>query len=297
MQEIDTLIQNYLKDLDYTPVLKMLDSINMGKKLRSKLLLNIAGKSDISFKLCAIIELIHLASLLHDDIIDDAKLRRGARSINDKFGAKNALMLGDILYSKAFFELSKMDANFAQIISDAVVKLSLGELMDINLSQEFNIDEDKYLKMIYHKTAVLIEASAKCGAILAGLSEGNFANYGKNLGLAFQIVDDILDIKSNENILGKPIMSDFKEGKTTLPYIYLYKKLDNVDKNILVSFFKKELDKNEILWIKEQMIEKQILEEVFNKAKTYGNNALIAIESYNNASLNEIIDNMISREF
>ncbi|QWU80278.1 polyprenyl synthetase family protein [Campylobacter novaezeelandiae] len=297
MQEIDTLIQNYLKDLDYTPVLKMLDSINIGKKLRSKLLLNIAGKSDISFKLCAIIELIHLASLLHDDIIDDAKLRRGARSINDKFGAKNALMLGDILYSKAFFELSKMDANFAQIISDAVVKLSLGELMDINLSQEFNIDEDKYLKMIYHKTAVLIEASAKCGAILAGLSEGNFANYGKNLGLAFQIVDDILDIKSNESILGKPIMSDFKEGKTTLPYIYLYKKLDNADKNILVSFFKKELDKNEILWIKEQMIEKQILEEVFNKAKTYGNNALIAIESYNNASLNEIIDNMISREF
>lgn len=297
MQEIDTLIQNYLKDLDYTPVLKMLDSINMGKKLRSKLLLNIAGKSDISFKLCAIIELIHLASLLHDDIIDDAKLRRGARSINDKFGAKNALMLGDILYSKAFFELSKMDANFAQIISDAVVKLSLGELMDINLSQEFNIDEDKYLKMIYHKTAVLIEASAKCGAILAGLSENNFANYGKNLGLAFQIVDDILDIKSNESILGKPIMSDFKEGKTTLPYIYLYKKLDNVDKNILVGFFKKELDKNEILWIKEQMIEKQILEEVFNKAKTYGNNALIAIESYNNASLSEIIDNMISREF
>ncbi|MBK1994073.1 polyprenyl synthetase family protein, partial [Campylobacter novaezeelandiae] len=280
MQEIDTLIQNYLKDLDYTPVLKMLDSINMGKKLRSKLLLNIAGKSDISFKLCAIIELIHLASLLHDDIIDDAKLRRGARSINDKFGAKNALILGDILYSKAFFELSKMDANFAQIISDAVVKLSLGELMDINLSQEFNIDEDKYLKMIYHKTAVLIEASAKCGAILAGLSENNFANYGKNLGLAFQIVDDILDIKSNESILGKPIMSDFKEGKTTLPYIYLYKKLDNVDKNILVSFFKKELDKNEILWIKEQMIEKQILEEVFDKAKTYGNNALIAIESY-----------------
>ncbi|TBR82729.1 polyprenyl synthetase family protein [Campylobacter novaezeelandiae] len=297
MQEIDTLIQNYLKDLDYTPVLKMLDSINMGKKLRSKLLLNIAGKSDISFKLCAIIELIHLASLLHDDIIDDAKLRRGARSINDKFGAKNALMLGDILYSKAFFELSKMDANFAQIISDAVVKLSLGELMDINLSQEFNIDEDKYLKMIYHKTAVLIEASAKCGAILAGLSENNFANYGKNLGLAFQIVDDILDIKSNESILGKPIMSDFKEGKMTLPYIYLYKKLDNVDKNILVGFFKKELDKNEILWIKEQMIEKQILEEVFNKAKTYGNNALIAIKSYNNASLNEIIDNMISREF
>lgn len=297
MQEIDTLIQNYLKDLDYIPVLKMLDGINTGKKLRSKLLLNIAGKSDISFKLCAIIELIHLASLLHDDIIDDAKLRRGVRSINDKFGVKNALMLGDILYSKAFFELSKMDANFAQIISDAVVKLSLGELMDINLSQEFNIDEDKYLKMIYHKTAVLIEASAKCGAILAGLPENNFANYGKNLGLAFQIVDDILDIKSNESILGKPIMSDFKEGKTTLPYIYLYKKLDNADKNILVGFFKKELDKNEILWIKEQMIEKQILEEVFNKAKTYGNNALIAIESYNNASLNEIIDNMISREF
>ncbi|MBK1973736.1 polyprenyl synthetase family protein, partial [Campylobacter sp. TTU-622] len=178
MQEIDSLIQNYLKDLDYTPVLVMLDNINTGKKLRSKLLLNIAGKNDTSFKLCAIIELIHLASLLHDDIIDEAKLRRGARSINDKFGAKNALMLGDILYSKAFFELSKIDTNFAQIVSDAVVKLSLGEFMDINLSQEFNIDENKYLKMIYHKTAILIEASARCGAIIANLSEDDFAIYG-----------------------------------------------------------------------------------------------------------------------
>ncbi|MBK1971723.1 polyprenyl synthetase family protein [Campylobacter sp. TTU_617] len=297
MQEIDSLIQNYLKDLDYTPVLVMLDNINTGKKLRSKLLLNIAGKNDISFKLCAIIELIHLASLLHDDIIDEAKLRRGARSINDKFGAKNALMLGDILYSKAFFELSKIDTNFAQIVSDAVVKLSLGEFMDINLSQEFNIDENKYLKMIYHKTAILIEASARCGAIIANLSEDDFAIYGKNLGLAFQIIDDILDIKSDEKILGKPIMNDFKEGKTTLPYIYLYKKLNDVDKKTLMSFFKKELNKDEITWVKEQMVKNQILEEVFNEARSYGDQALKAIENYNKTSLNEIIDNMISREF
>lgn len=297
MQEIDSLIQNYLKDLDYTPVLVMLDNINTGKKLRSKLLLNIAGKNDTSFKLCAIIELIHLASLLHDDIIDEAKLRRGARSINDKFGAKNALMLGDILYSKAFFELSKIDTNFAQIVSDAVVKLSLGEFMDINLSQEFNIDENKYLKMIYHKTAILIEASARCGAIIANLSEDDFAIYGKNLGLAFQIIDDILDIKSDEKILGKPIMNDFKEGKTTLPYIYLYKKLNDVDKKTLMSFFKKELNKDEITWVKEQMAKNQILEEVFNEARSYGDQALKAIENYNKTSLNEIIDNMISREF
>ncbi len=178
----------------------MLSNVKSGKKLRSKLLLTIADESEIAFKICAAIELIHLASLLHDDIIDESELRRGARSVNAELVQKCSYV-GRYFVFKSLYELSKMDARFASIISDAVVKLAIGELMDVDLGEKFNINKEAYLKMIYNKTAVLIEASARCGAILAGLYEKDFAEYGKNLGLAFQMIDDILDIKSDEKIL------------------------------------------------------------------------------------------------
>ncbi|EDO8831549.1 hexaprenyl-diphosphate synthase [Campylobacter coli] len=297
MQPIDDLIKQYLQELDYEPILTMLANTKSGKKLRSKLLLAIAGENANSYKICAAIELIHLASLLHDDIIDESKLRRGAKSVNAEFGTKNALMLGDILYSKAFYELSQLDACFASIISDAVVKLAVGELMDVELSKSFNADKDKYLKMIYNKTAVLIEASARCGAILANLDEKDFAEYGKNLGLAFQMIDDILDIKSDEKILGKPAMNDFKEGKTTLPYIYLYENLQEQDRIYLQTLFKKDLNENEKEWLKTKFEEQKALEKAILEAKTYAKKASKAIEKYDNNKLNDIIKAMIDREF
>ncbi|AJC94071.1 polyprenyl synthetase family protein [Campylobacter volucris] len=297
MQEIDLYMHNFLSELSYEPIMDMTSGLKGGKKLRSKLLLKISGENQVSYKICAIIELIHNASLLHDDVIDEANLRRGVKSINAQFGAKNAIMLGDILYSKAFYELSLIDSKLAQIISNAVVKLSIGELMDVNLSQNFNTNQQAYLQMIYNKTAVLIETSARCGAILANLNEDDFAQYGKNLGLAFQIVDDILDIIGDEKTLGKPAMSDFKEGKTTLAYMYLYEKLNNDEKEILKSYYKKELDQKEISWIKHKMQEYQILNLVNIELKNYANNALKAIEKYKMKDLEEIITSMIERDF
>lgn len=297
MQEIDLYMHNFLSELSYEPIMDMTSGLKGGKKLRSKLLLKISGENQISYKICAIIELIHNASLLHDDVIDEANLRRGVKSINAQFGAKNAIMLGDILYSKAFYELSLIDSKLAQIISSAVVKLSIGELMDVNLSQNFNTNQQAYLQMIYNKTAVLIEASARCGAILANLNEDDFAQYGKNLGLAFQIVDDVLDITGDEKTLGKPTMSDFKEGKTTLAYMYLYEKLNNDEKEILKSYYKKELNEQEISWIKHKMQEYQILNLVNIELKNYANNALKAIEKYKMKDLEEIITSMIERDF
>lgn len=297
MQEIDLYMHNFLSELSYEPIMDMTSGLKGGKKLRSKLLLKISGENQVSYKICAIIELIHNASLLHDDVIDEANLRRGVKSINAQFGAKNAIMLGDILYSKAFYELSLIDSKLAQIISNAVVKLSIGELMDVNLSQNFNTNQQAYLQMIYNKTAVLIETSARCGAILANLNEDDFAQYGKNLGLAFQIVDDILDITGDEKTLGKPAMSDFKEGKTTLAYMYLYEKLNNDEKEILKSYYKKELDQKEISWIKHKMQEYQILNLVNIELKNYANNALKAIEKYKMKDLEEIITSMIERDF
>lgn len=295
MQEIDTLIQNFLKDLGNDIVLRMSNSIKTGKKLRSKLILSISGENESSYRLCAVVELIHLASLLHDDIVDEASLRRGARSVNAEFGAKNALMLGDVFYSKAFYELLSLDKKIASIVANAVSKLAIGELLDVELSKSFNADKNLYLDMLYKKTAVLIEASAASAAILAGFDENDFKEYGKNLGIAFQLVDDILDIQGDEKTLGKEAFSDFKEGKSTLPYIYLYEAL--ADKSLLLNFYKKELNgakKDELLKL---FARYEILQKCKNEALAYGQRALQAIQSYDNQKLNDIVENMIDRSF
>ncbi|ASM34992.1 bifunctional short chain isoprenyl diphosphate synthase [Campylobacter sputorum subsp. bubulus] len=297
MDKIDTIITNMIKELDYEPLNEMFANINSGKKLRSKLLLKIATENENSLKLCAIIELIHAASLLHDDVIDESYTRRGKASINAIYGAKNAIMLGDILYSKGYFELSKFDNFISQNISNAVSLLSIGEIMDVSMGEEFNQSKQKYLKMIYYKTAVLIEATAKCGAYLGKFDIDDFAKYGKNLGIAFQIIDDILDVTQDSKTLGKPALNDYKEGKTTLPYIYLYEKLNDKDKKYLISLFKKDLKDEEQSWIKENLAKFNIIEKCLNVAKNYGNDAINSVKKYNIEDLENIVKSMIDRTF
>ena len=171
MQRVNEIMSKFVDELGYDFANIMFNQISSGKKLRSKLILKIAGESEQSYVICAIIELIHLASLLHDDVIDNSLLRRGSPSINAKFGTKNAIMLGDILYSKGFFELSKFPHKISGTISKAVSLLSIGEMMDVELSKNFNVSHEKYKTMIYYKTAVLIEAAAEVGAIFYALDD------------------------------------------------------------------------------------------------------------------------------
>ena len=327
--QIDLIMKSFIADCGYAPASEMFDRLNPGKKLRSKLLLNIAQKDERSLRLCAIIELIQAASLLHDDVIDESSVRRGKPSINATYGSKNAVMLGDILYSKAYFELSKFESRIAAALSGAVTKLAVGELMDVSLSNDFNDDASKYLQMIYLKTSALIEEVARCGAFLKfGGAENrgeisdifgaknkgeipsaakdhdeilsasaNFSEYGKNLGLAFQIIDDILDVTQSSEALGKPSLSDFAEGKTTLPYIYLYENLDDADRQKLKTFFKKQLREDEISWIKTKFSEHGIIERCINKARAYGQKALEAVAEFKNDKLEQIVRDMIDREF
>lgn len=297
LEQIDEIMKDYISSFEYEPVNLMFEKINSGKKLRSKLILKIAGNSENVLKLCAIVELIHAASLLHDDVIDESDTRRGKPSINKLFGTKNAIMLGDILYSKGYYELSKFDAFISKTISDAVSKLSIGELMDVNLASQINTDVNAYNTMIYNKTAVLIEASAKCAAHLAGFDSEKFGIYGKNLGIAFQIVDDLLDVTQDSKTLGKPAFSDFKEGKTTLPYIYLYESLQIEDKNRLKSYFKKDLSNEDIDWISSKFKEYAIIEKCTKEVQEIANDALKSIEEYKNENLIKIMKNMIYREF
>ncbi len=293
--QVKEQIKIFVKECNDEKSLKLLDLLATGKMLRSKLILKIAGVNEDSIKLCAIVEMIHAASLLHDDVIDEADTRRGKPSINALFDNKTSIMFGDILYSKAFTELSQMDKEIAYIVSNAVTLLSIGEMLDVDLTNEFNTSYEKYLDMIYKKTASLIEASAKSAAILAGLDKEKFALYGKNLGLAFQMIDDILDITQDSKTLGKPALLDFVEGKVTIPYLLLHERVE--DKKRLESLYKKPLNDEDSAWIKGQMVQTKALEDSINEAKKLGLEAIEAVKEENNEALVQIMSAMIDREF
>ncbi|XOB62792.1 polyprenyl synthetase family protein [Campylobacterota bacterium DY0563] len=295
LQKVKDQIKDFVKECNDKKSLELLDLLATGKMLRSKLILKIAGINEESIKLCAIVEMIHAASLLHDDVIDEADTRRGKPSINALFDNKTSIMFGDILYSKAFTELSQMNREVAYIVSNAVTLLSIGEMLDVDLTNEFNTSYDKYLDMIYKKTASLIEASAKSAAILANKDKEKFALYGKNLGLAFQMIDDILDITQDSQTLGKPAMLDFVEGKVTIPYLLLHERVE--DKARLESLYKKSLSQEDTLWIKQQMTETKALEDSINEAKKLGLEAIAAVKDEDNESLVQIMSAMINREF
>ncbi len=296
MEEIEAQIERFIKEVD-EHALKLYTKASKGKRLRAKLIIKIAGESESAYKLAAIVELIHAASLLHDDVIDDALTRRGSDSINALYGDKTAIMLGDILYSKGFMELVSYDREIAEAISAAVTNLSVGEMMDVNLSKSINLNQELYFEMIYKKTAVLIEATARSAAHLSGKDSEAFALYGKNLGLAFQIIDDVLDITMSDEQLGKPSLADFKEGKTTLPYIYLFESLNQQDTSTLNSLYKKELTLDEGQWIRAKMQESGAVLKSIELAQKLGYEALEAIEFDKNSDLERVMRDMIEREF
>ncbi len=296
LQQVKDKIRDFVKECNDEKSLILLEKLANGKMLRSKLILKIAGVSKQSIELCAVVEMIHAASLLHDDVIDESDTRRGQPSVNALFDNKTAIMFGDILYSKAFTQLTFMDHKVAYTISNAVTLLSIGEMLDVDLTNSFNSSYDKYLDMIYKKTASLIEAASRAAAILAGLDEEKYALYGKNLGLAFQMIDDILDITQDSSTLGKPAMLDFVEGKVTIPYLLLHERLENKTK--LESLYKKELTQEESLWIKEQMSITNALSDSILQAKKIGNEAIKAVEDEENSqTLVMIMKAMIEREF
>jgi octaprenyl-diphosphate synthase len=295
MNRVEEKIEELLSEIGYDEATLLYKKLAGGKRLRAKLILKIASEHKDAPLLGAIIELIHAASLLHDDVIDEATLRRGVPSINATNGSKTAVMLGDIFYSKAFSALLNFDVKIAKIVADAVTSLSIGEMQDVILSENFNDNEAKYLDMLYLKTSVLIEAASTTAALLVGKDEVAFKTYGKNLGLSFQIIDDILDIVSDEATLGKPALHDFVEGKCTLPYIYLYHDLDSSSQAILKSFHKKELNSDESEWILEQFKKYSSVERSLKLAQKLSLEAQNALP--NEPELVAILKTMMERTF
>jgi octaprenyl-diphosphate synthase len=294
-EQVEAQIDKLVADVGYDEVSRLFKTLKGGKRLRARLVEKIAADKEGAPLLGAIIELIHAASLLHDDVIDDASLRRGVSSVNATDGSKSAIMLGDILYSKSFSALVDFDKAIAQNIADAVTALSVGEMMDVRMAESFNSDEAKYMQMLYLKTASLIEASAKSAALLSGKEPDAYGLYGKNLGLAFQIIDDILDIVSDEATLGKPAMNDFAEGKCTLPYIYLYEALDDGDKARLKALHAKKLSVEESEWIKTKMSEHKTIERSYLLARRLSEEAMAVVADA--PELIAIIESMMERKY
>jgi len=297
LSAVERKIEQFIADLNDKEVATLYTKLPHGKRLRAKLILKIAGSGLSVVKTAAVVEMIHAASLLHDDVIDDAYTRRSKPSLNALYGNKTAIMLGDILYSKGFLELNNISPEVAKMVSNAVVQLSLGELKDVSLSKTFNLDKEIYLEMIYQKTASLMEASAGAAALLAGKDKVVYMTYGRNLGVAFQMIDDLLDITMDSETLGKPALHDFEEGKTTLPYIYLYETLSTEDRLKLKSLHAKKLSKDEQDWIKSMMQNNGVIQKSYTEAKVLIEEAILLMNDKGEEALSNIAMAMIERDF
>ncbi len=203
-----------------------------GKRIRPALLLlgsRLCGhRGDRGVLLAAVVEFIHTATLLHDDIIDEATVRRGRRSVNSRWGNDITVLLGDFLYTKSMaMALSQENLPILRLLSDVTLRMIEGEILEIERNGDLEVTEADHLDIIRRKTADLFSACMRIGAILGAVGderEKALASYGLNLGICFQMVDDLLDFTAEEKTLGKPVANDLREGKVTLPMIFLLRK-------------------------------------------------------------------------
>ena len=259
-----------------------------GKKIRARLNLisssfNRNKNKSYRIKLAAIIELLHTATLVHDDVVDNSSIRRGNKSVNSVWSNAHGVLIGDYIYSKAFIYMVDIgNQQILQELSNATNDISQGELIQLDAINNEEITLNKLKKISYFKTGRLFEASAKTGAMLAGASKKyieNISECAKNIGVLFQIKDDLLDYSMNLKI-GKPQFQDLKEGKITYPFFYAYKNANNKEKRILLdSLGSKKVQTFEIL----ELIEKlDGINKTEKLAKQFHKNAIISAKAIDN---------------
>lgn len=229
LARVDALIRARL-DSDVALVRQVAQYIvaSGGKRLRPALLLLSCGalgyRGNARIALAAVVEFIHTATLLHDDVVDESQLRRGRSTANAAFGNAAAVLVGDFLYSRAFQMMVELDnMRVMQALAEATNTIAGGEVLQLMGSHDPDVDEARYLEVIRRKTAKLFEAAARLGGVLAGCApalEAGLADYGMHVGTAFQLIDDVLDYSGDEATIGKSLGDDLAEGKPTLPLIY-----------------------------------------------------------------------------
>ncbi len=217
--------------------------LGQGKRLRPLLFVlscNLFGnESEHIYKLSVVFEYIHTASLLHDDVLDNAEIRRKKPSANTLWGNHAAVLEGDFLYSKAFLSAVNLaNLEFFKKLTRTTTIMAEGQVLELLHTGDWNLDTRTYFNIIIAKTAVLISAACACGGIISEADDRDVArleNFGMNMGIAFQLVDDILDYTSTEKVFGKPVGKDLREGKVTLPMIYTLEDMKSMDREKVLS--------------------------------------------------------------
>lgn len=279
-----------------------------GKKIRPLLVLlsaKVAGDiADRSYRGAILVELLHTATLVHDDVVDNAEKRRGLPSINAVWKNKVAVLMGDYLLSRGLtIAVEGKDFDFLGVITNTVKRMSEGELLQINKTRKLDIDEETYFKIISDKTASLLSTCCEIGG-RSGTSKDAYINalknYGEYLGIAFQIKDDILDYVGSTNIIGKPLGADIQEKKITLPLIHSLRQAEDKESARIIKIIKKGSKKEGLKEILAFVHEHKGIEYAYKAAEEYSNKAKEELsvfpESESKESLLNLVDFVTNRD-
>jgi len=275
-----------------------------GKRIRALVTLGSAklcgyskGVRDINLAAC--VELIHAATLMHDDVIDNGKIRRGKQTLNSIWGNQSSILVGDYLLSRCFeLMVEDGDKEVLKLLSSTSAEISQGEVLQLQHKSEIDMLEETYLKIISSKTASLFAAATKVGSMLSG-KENKIKEalefYGKNIGLTFQIADDTLDYNSKLKLFGKEIGNDFYEGKITLPIILLYQNAKSDEKIEIKEFFEKnERSEAEFKKVLTMIKKYGIINQCHKKAEYFINLASNSLSIFKESKEKEIFKNLTS---
>ena len=314
--QLKNLVENRLISVEEKIKSKLISNVDLvqkmtdfhvntgGKRLRALLTLGSAkmcgyskGTRDINLAAC--VELIHAATLMHDDVIDNGTVRRGKKTLNKIWGNHSSVLIGDYLLSRCF-EMMVDDGNLEvlKLLSSTSSKIAQGEVLQLQHNREVDMLEETYLKIISAKTAELFAAATKVGAILSEVKTKEkeaLEFYGRNLGLTFQIADDTLDYNSDLKLFGKKIGQDFYEGKITLPIILLLQKTENNEKEKIKNIFlKDERDENELNYIMSLIKKYDVINSCYQKAQHYIDIASNSLSIFKDCEEKKILKNLTS---
>src|SRR3990167_188341 len=299
--------KNYNSDVALIPTISSYLYNGGGKRLRPLLVL-------ITSKMCGysshngssrhiiyscVVEFIHAATLLHDDVVDESDIRRGNPSANAKWGNDASVLVGDYLFSRSFALMAEdNDKRIMAILSDAIKNVAEGEIKQLINKYTLDTTEDTYLDTINRKTAALISACCGIGAILGGVPNEKvdaLISFGKNIGIAFQLVDDVLDYTSNEMVLGKPVGNVLVEGKVTLPLIHLYREANEGRKDELREIMNSpEISREQLKRVIYLMKSYSAIDYTMKRARDYIENAKQSIASLKSSSAEQYFNTLIS---
>ena len=314
--ELKKLVKDKLDQVNQRIKYKLASEINLihkitnyhlksgGKRIRPLLTLGSAKlcgyeEGDRDINLAACVELIHNATLLHDDVIDNSDLRRGIKTTNVIWGNQSSILVGDYLLSRCF-EMMVEDGSqeVLKLLSSTSSKIAQGEVSQLEYKGEIDLLEETYFKIINSKTAALFAAATRVGACITNKNRKEkdaLESYGRNLGLAFQIADDALDYYSTNKIFGKEIGKDFYEGKVTLPAIFLHQKANLSERIFLEKIFKKK-NRSEKEFIQMQSLIKKYdsISDCFKRAEHFVNISYNALNIFNSSKEKTILQNLTS---